>query len=78
VVLHPLEAQGRGAVPDLILATEEVQRLRGDLETLLAEHSGQERERVRRDLERERVLDAAAAVDYGLADEVLLRRPRAG
>jgi ATP-dependent protease ClpP protease subunit len=24
------------------------------------------------------VLDAAAAVDYGLADEVLLRRPRAG
>ena len=78
VVLHPLEAQGRGAVPDLILATEEVQRLRGDLETLLAEHSGQQREKVRRDLERERVLDASAAVDYGLADEVLLRRPRAG
>ncbi|MEE1617299.1 ClpP family protease [Brachybacterium sp. J153] len=77
VVLHPLEAQGRGAVPDLILATEEVKRLRGSLESLIAEHSGQSRERVRQDLERERVLDAAATVAYGLADEVLLRRPRA-
>lgn len=77
VVLHPLEAQGRGAVPDLILATEEVQRLRGTFEQLLAEHSGQEAQQVRRDLERERVLDAQAAVAYGLADEILLRRPRA-
>ena len=77
VVLHPLEAQGRGAVPDLILATEEVKRLRGSLESLIAEHSGQTSERVRQDLERERVLDAAATVAYGLADEVLLRRPRA-
>ncbi len=78
VVLHPLEAQGRGAVPDLILATEEVERLRGGFEALLAEHAGQEREKVRGDLERERVLDAPATVAYGLADEVLLRRPRAG
>src|SRR5690606_30847956 len=77
VVLHPLEAQGRGAVPDLILATEEVERIRRALESLIAQHSGQELERVRRDLERERVLDAAATVRYGLADEILLRRPPA-
>ncbi|AXK45197.1 ClpP family protease [Brachybacterium saurashtrense] len=77
VVLHPLQAQGRGAVPDLILATEEVERLRGTVEGLLAEHTGQDRHAVRGDLERERVLDAQAAVDYGIADEVLLRRPRA-
>lgn len=78
VVLHPLEAQGRGAIPDLILATEEVERIRRALETLLAEHTGQDVERVRADLEREQVLDAQATVDYGLADEVLLRRPRGG
>lgn len=77
VVLHPLEAQGRGAIPDLILATEEVERIRRDLEALIAAHTGQDLERVRADLERERVLDAAATVAYGLADEVLLRRPRA-
>lgn len=75
VVLRPLEASGRGAVPDLILATEEVERVRSQLEHLLAEATGREPAQVRRDLERERVLDAAAAVEYGLADEILLRRP---
>ena len=77
VVLRPLEASGRGAVPDLILATEEVERVRSQLEQLLAEATGREPAQVRQDLERERVLDAAAAVEYGLADEILLRRPTA-
>lgn len=77
VVLHPLEAQGRGAVPDLILATEEVERIRHALEALIAEHSGQSRQQVRADLEREQVLDAEQALAYGLADEILLRRPTA-
>jgi ATP-dependent Clp protease protease subunit len=75
VVLHPLEASGRGAVPDLILATEEVERIRRQIEDLIAQHSGREIVRVREDLERERVLDAQAAVDYGLADQILVRRP---
>lgn len=65
IVLHPLEASGRGAVPDLILATEEVERIRRNLEQLLSEHTGKDLSRVRRDLERETVLDARAAVDYG-------------
>lgn len=75
VVLRPLEASGRGAIPDLILATEEVERVRGQLEQLLAEVTGREPAQVRHDLERERVLDAATAVEYGLADEILVRRP---
>lgn len=75
VVLRPLEASGRGAVPDLILATEEVARIRRGLEEALAETTGTDREQVRHDLERERVLDARAAVEYGLADTVLDRRP---
>ncbi|MWJ95187.1 ClpP family protease, partial [Escherichia coli] len=74
VVLHPLEASGRGAVPDLILATQEVERVRRELEAVIAEHSTQDLTAVRADLERERVLDAQAAVDYGLADHVLRRR----
>src|SRR5690625_5680736 len=69
VVLRPLEASGRGAIPDLILATEEVERLRRQIEQLLADATGRPREQVRRDLERERVLDAQAAVAYGLRSE---------
>lgn len=78
VVMRPLEASARGAIPDLILATEEVERLRGQLEAVLAEHTGQDVARVRRDLERESVLDAQSAVDYGLADHVIHARRRAG
>ena len=78
IVLRPLEASARGAIPDLILATEEVERLRGELESVLAEHTSQDMARVRHDLERERVMDAAAAVSYGIADQVLVTRPRTG
>ena len=76
-VLRPLEASGRGAIPDLILAVEEVERVRRQLEQLLAEATGRDASQVRQDLERERVLNAAAIVEYGLADEILLRRPTA-
>src|SRR5699024_12718484 len=75
VVLSPLEASVRGAITDLILATEEVERLRRQIEQLLADATGRPREQVRRDLERERVLDAQAAGAYGLADQVLFTRP---
>ncbi|MFC0675886.1 ClpP family protease [Brachybacterium hainanense] len=74
VVLRPLEASGRGAIPDLILAAEEVERCRRELEALLARHSGRDVAAVRQDLERERVLDAESAVAHGLADTVLRRR----
>lgn len=77
VVLRPLEASARGAIPDLILASEEVERLRRQLEGVIAAHSGQNEETVRRHLERERVLGAQEAVDYGLADRVLFTRPLA-
>lgn len=74
VVLHPLEASARGAIPDLILATEEVERTRRIYETLLARHTGREPAAVREDLSREMVLDADSAVAYGLADHVLTAR----
>lgn len=74
IVLRPLEAQARGAIPDLIVATEEVERMRRQVESLLADATGKDASTVRRDLERERVLDAQAAVEYGLADSILLTR----
>lgn len=76
VVLHQPAGQGRGTIPDLILAADEIVRVRGDLEAILAEHSGQSVETLRRDTDRDRVFTATAARDYGLIDEVLA--PRAG
>lgn len=71
VVLHQPAGQGRGTIPDLILAAEEIVRVRGDLEDILSLHSGQSVETLRRDTDRDRIFTAAAARDYGLVDLVL-------
>jgi ATP-dependent Clp protease protease subunit len=71
IVLHQPAGQGRGTIPDLILAADEIVRVRSDLEEILAGHSGQSAETLRRDTDRDRVFTAAAARDYGLIDEVL-------
>ena len=40
VVIHAPAAEGRGAIPDLVLEADEVERIRTMLETILAEHAG--------------------------------------
>ena len=74
VVLHAPAAQGRGAIPDLILEAEDVARVRALQEEILGRHTGRGAEQVRRDTERELVLDAQAAVRYGVVDAVLASR----
>ncbi|MBD0324622.1 MAG: ATP-dependent Clp protease proteolytic subunit [Aldersonia sp.] len=74
VVLHQPAAQGRGTIPDLILAADEVVRVRAQLEAILSKHTGRTVEELRHDTDRDRVFDAAAAVGYGLADHVLDER----
>ena len=75
VVLHQPAAQGRGTIPDLILAADEVVRVRTQLENILARHTGRSVDELRHDTDRDRVFDAAGAVKYGLADHVLDNRP---
>jgi ATP-dependent Clp protease, protease subunit len=71
VVLHQPAARGQGAVPDLILQADELVRLRAEIEAILSAHTGQPTERLRHDTDRDRVFTARAAVEYGLADNVL-------
>ena len=76
VVLHQPAGQGRGTIPDLILQADELVRIRADLEDVLAEHSGQSVETLRRDTDRARIFTAEGARSYGLIDEIRMR-PRA-
>ena len=71
VLLNQPSASGQGTIPDLILAADEVIRLRAAMETVLARHTGQTTERLRRDTDRDRIFTPEQAVAYGLADEVL-------
>jgi ATP-dependent Clp protease protease subunit len=74
VVLHQPGVQGRGAIPDLILQADEVVRIRAEMESVLSAHTGQSVETLRTDTDRDRVFTAPAAIEYGLADELLHRR----
>jgi ATP-dependent Clp protease protease subunit len=74
VVIHAPAAEGRGAIPDLVLEADEVERVRRTLEQILATHTGHSVEQVREDTERDLILTAQAALDYGVVDRVLSER----
>lgn len=74
VVLHQPAAQSRGTIPDLILQADEVVRVRNQLESILARHTGRSVGQLRHDTDRDRVFTAEEAVAYGLADRVLEER----
>lgn len=75
VILHQPSNEGRrGTIPDLILQADEAVRLRSDLETVLAKHSGQSVAKIHQDTDHDRVFTATGARDYGLLDHVITER----
>ncbi len=64
----------QGTVSDLTLQAAEMQRIRSQVEEVLARHVPHSPERLRADMDRDRVFTAQEAVDYGLADLVVTRR----
>jgi ATP-dependent Clp protease protease subunit len=63
-----------GQASDIEIQANEVLRMRTWLEETWAEHSGRTPEQVRSDIERDKILSAAEAKEYGLIDEVLASR----
>ena len=76
VLLHQPSGQGRGTIPDLLLAAEEILRIREEIEQALSRHTGRDIETLRHDTDRDRVLRAEEIVEYGLADQVIDARAR--
>ena len=75
VLLHqPWGQVGYGQVTDLELAAKEILRMRDLLEEILAQHTGQTVERIHIDTDRDYVIEAPAAVEYGIIDEVISSR----
>jgi len=74
VLIHQPYSGAQGQVSDIELASLEIQRLKEQLELLLAQHTGQTVEKIAADTDRDYVLTAAEAKEYGLIDEVILKR----
>lgn len=68
----------RGDTSDLEIQARELLRTRELLETLLAQHTGQDIELIRADIERDKIFDADAAAAYGLVDKVTSSRKTNG
>ncbi|MFF0225236.1 ATP-dependent Clp protease proteolytic subunit [Streptomyces sp. NPDC004629] len=63
-----------GQPSDLVIEAEELARVRALQEEMLARHTGRTPEQVHEDLERDLVLDAFGALEYGLVDAVIPSR----
>jgi len=75
ILLHqPYGQVGYGQVTDLEIAAREILRMRDLLEIILANHTGQSIERVHADTDRDFVMEAKEAQEYGVIDEVITTR----
>ena len=75
VLIHQPSTQGTyGQVSDLEIQANEIQRVRALLENTLAKHTRKSAEEIRADIERDKILTAEQALEYGIVDEVLQYR----
>ena len=65
---------GRGQASDIEIQAKEIARLREWLEETLSRHSNKSAKEVNRDIDRDKILTAEEALDYGLIDQVLSNR----
>ena len=74
ILIHQPSGSGEGQSSDIEIQANEIMRMRALLEKMLADHTGRTEEQVRKDINRDKILTAAEAVEYGLIDEVLKSR----
>jgi ATP-dependent Clp protease protease subunit len=75
IVIHqPATEGGYGQGSDIEIQAREILRMRALLESLIARHSGRTDDQVRQDIERDKILSATEAMEYGLIDEVIKTR----
>jgi ATP-dependent Clp protease protease subunit len=77
VLIHQPATEGSyGQGSDIEIQAREILRIRAQLEGMLATHTGQPVEKVRKDIERDKILTAEEAKEYGLVDAVLESRKK--
>src|SRR5690606_28743622 len=77
ILLHQPWGQAGGQATDVELAAREVLRMRQLLDQILAEHTGQTEERIHADTDRDFVMSAEEAKEYGIIDDVITTRTAA-
>ncbi|OJT00731.1 ATP-dependent Clp endopeptidase proteolytic subunit ClpP [Marinobacter nauticus] len=74
VMIHQPLGGYQGQATDIEIHTREILKIRHTLNTLLAEHTGQDLETIARDTDRDNFMDPQQAKEYGLIDTILDKR----
>ena len=74
ILIHQPYSEGGGQGSDIEIQAREVLRMRELLEEMLSKHSKKSKEEIGKDIERDKILTAAEAVEYGLVDQILAPR----
>jgi ATP-dependent Clp protease protease subunit len=74
VLIHQPYTEGGGQATDIEIQANEILRMRTEMEGILALHSGRTPEQVSEDIERDKILTADDAKEYGIVDQVIASR----
>jgi ATP-dependent Clp protease protease subunit len=75
ILIHQPSMSGlAGQATDIDIHAKEILRLREAMNTILSKHTGQDLERIEKDVERDYIMTADQAKEYGVVDQVILRK----
>jgi ATP-dependent Clp protease protease subunit len=74
ILIHQPYTEGGGQGSDIEIQANEILRMRAEMEGILAHHTGRSVEQIQRDIERDKILTATAAKEYGVVDQVITSR----
>ena len=74
ILIHQPYSEGGGQATDIEIQAREIMRMRSLLEELIARHSTKSAKEISQDIERDKILTAQEALEYGLIDQVLASR----
>ncbi len=73
VMIHQPMGGAQGQASDIEITAREIQKLKKELYTIIADHSGNEYDRIQKDSDRDYWMTAAEALEYGMIDKILTR-----
>lgn len=76
IMIHQPMGSSRGQASDIFIYTKEIVTLREKMNDILAHHTGQPVDRIRKDTDRNFFMSAEEAKEYGIVDEVIAKKPR--
>ena len=73
-MIHQPLGGARGQASDILIAAQEIDKIRKELYAIISEHTGQPVEKIYADGDRDFWLNSQEALEYGMIDEILRKR----